>query len=138
MTTVPESGGHTPVPGHDGDDVVALTVPAAAGYLGVVRTATAGLAARLQFTLDEIEDLRIAVDEACTMLLRNAAAQADLTCRFMLTEEAVLVTISVAAEAQPTRPHSLSWQVLTSLASDVSLSQEDGRTSLQFRKKRAA
>ena len=46
-----------------------LTVPADGGYLGVLRTATAGLAARLQLRLDEIEDLRIAVDEACAMLL---------------------------------------------------------------------
>ncbi len=46
-----------------------LTVPADGSYLAVLRTATAGLAARLQFTLDEIEDLRIAVDEACAMLL---------------------------------------------------------------------
>ena len=54
-----------------GDDVVLLTVPADGGYLGVLRTATAGLAARLQFALDEIEDLRIAVDEACAMLLAD-------------------------------------------------------------------
>ena len=38
-------------------------------YLSVLRDATAGLAARLDFTLDEIEDLRIAIDEACAMLL---------------------------------------------------------------------
>src|ERR1044071_20927 len=52
-----------------GGDLVELTVPAPIPYLAVVRTATAGLAARLGFTLDEIEDLRIAVDEACSMLL---------------------------------------------------------------------
>ena len=40
-------------------------MPANGTYLAVLRTATAGLAARLQMTLDEIEDLRIAVDEAC-------------------------------------------------------------------------
>ena len=40
-------------------------MPAEGAYLSVLRTATAGLAARLDFTLDEIEDLRIAVDEAC-------------------------------------------------------------------------
>ena len=34
-----------------GDDVVLLTVPADGGYLGVLRTATAGLAARLHFAL---------------------------------------------------------------------------------------
>ena len=38
------------------DDVVVLVVPADGSYLAVLRTATAGLAARLQFTLDEIED----------------------------------------------------------------------------------
>ena len=45
----------------------------------VLRTATAGLAARLQFTLDEIEDLRIAVDEACAILLSVAPAQTEVT-----------------------------------------------------------
>ena len=47
-------------------------MPAEGAYLSVLRTATAGLAARLDFTLDEIEDLRIAVDEACAMLLAQA------------------------------------------------------------------
>ena len=55
-----------------------LTVPADGGYLGVLRTATAGLAARLHFALDEIEDLRIAVDEACAMLLAVATRDAEL------------------------------------------------------------
>src|SRR5258707_9016921 len=40
-------------------DIIELTVPALTTYLGVVRTATAGLAARLSFTFDAIEDLRI-------------------------------------------------------------------------------
>lgn len=53
-------------------DVVTVRLPAASAYLSVLRTATAGLAARLDFTLDEIEDLRIAVDEACAMLLTQA------------------------------------------------------------------
>ena len=56
-------------------DVVELRLPADAAYLSVLRTATAGLAARLDFTLDEIEDLRIAVDEACAMLLPDADAR---------------------------------------------------------------
>src|SRR5499433_1279836 len=50
-------------------DQVTIRMPADGAYLSVLRTATAGLAARLDFTLDEIEDLRIAVDEACGMLL---------------------------------------------------------------------
>ena len=53
-------------------DQVTVRMPAEGAYLSVLRTATAGLAARLDFTLDEIEDLRIAVDEACAMLLSQA------------------------------------------------------------------
>ena len=52
-----------------GGDQVTVRMPADGAYLSVLRTATAGLAARLDFTLDDIEDMRIAVDEACAMLL---------------------------------------------------------------------
>ncbi|GAB3969910.1 hypothetical protein GCM10027615_25150 [Plantactinospora veratri] len=78
-----------------GDDVVLLTVPADGGFLGVLRTATAGLAARLHFALDEIEDLRIAVDEACAMLLAVATRDAELDCRFAVTDDALTVEVSV-------------------------------------------
>ena len=60
---------------------VELRLPADSAYVAVLRTATAGLAARLDFTLDDIEDLRIAVDEACAMVLPQARADADLTAR---------------------------------------------------------
>src|SRR4051794_41793191 len=77
-----------------GDDVVLLTVPADGGYLGVLRTATAGLAARLHFALDEIEDLRIAVDEACAMLLAIATRDAELQCRVAVTDDALTVQVT--------------------------------------------
>ena len=57
-----------------------MRMPAEGAYLSVLRTATAGLAARLDFTLDEIEDLRIAVDEACAMLLSQAVPGSSLEC----------------------------------------------------------
>src|ERR1022692_2640669 len=65
-----QAGPAGPAPGQPADirearDQVTVSMPAEGAYLSVLRTATAGLAARLDFTLDEIEDLRIAVDEAC-------------------------------------------------------------------------
>lgn len=106
-----------PAAGVEGD-VVLLTVPADGAYLGVLRTAAAGLAARLHFTLDEIEDLRIAVDEACAMLIRLAAPMATLRCRFALTGEelGVEVAVSAAPEASPPATSTFAWKVLTALA----------------------
>lgn len=56
-------------------DVIDLRVPADPAYLAVIRTATVGVAMRLDLTLDEIEDLRIAVDEACALLLADGRGQ---------------------------------------------------------------
>ena len=104
-----------------GDDVVLLTVPADGGYLGVLRTATAGLAARLHFALDEIEDLRIAVDEACAMLLAIATRGAELECRFTVTDDAltVEVTVSTVRGARLPAESSFAWKVLTALTTSA-------------------
>jgi serine/threonine-protein kinase RsbW len=99
---------------------VTLTVPAQSRYLSVVRTAAAGLAARLDFTLDDIEDLRIAVDEACAMVLPQARVDSDLTCAFDL--EPTRLTVAVTAECDtPQAPDrdSFAWTVLSALTSEV-------------------
>jgi serine/threonine-protein kinase RsbW len=113
-----------------GDDVVLLTVPADGGYLGVLRTATAGLAARLHFALDEIEDLRIAVDEACAMLLAIAVRGAELECRFAVTDDALTVEVSVGTVRGARLPSesSFAWKVLTALTTSASAGAT-GRTA---------
>ena len=82
-------------------DMVTIKLPAAGAYLSVLRTATAGLAARLDFTLDEIEDLRIAVDEACAMLLAQAVPGADLDCTFTLNGDSMRVERERADTRRP-------------------------------------
>ena len=121
-------------------DVVELTVPAESAYLAVVRTATAGLAARLSYSLDEIEDLRIAVDEACAILLPMAAAGADVTCKFGVTPTALAIDVSVPLKPGETLPgtESFSWQVLTALAGQVAASTADGVAVIQLTKKRGS
>ncbi|GAA3232680.1 anti-sigma factor [Nonomuraea helvata] len=101
-------------------DVVSIRLPAASAYLSVLRTATAGLAARLDFTLDEIEDLRIAVDEACAMLLTEAVPGTDLTAEFELTGQEMQVRVEVATvgSSAPKRDD-FAWMVLTALADEV-------------------
>src|SRR5215831_880052 len=101
-------------------DFVEVRLPAAGAYLSVLRTATAGLAARLDFTLDEIEDLRIAVDEACAILLPQAVRGSDLTCAFELEDDAIRVTVSAPTTngRTPSR-ETFAWTVLTALTGEV-------------------
>jgi serine/threonine-protein kinase RsbW len=116
------------------DDVVLLTVPADVGYLGVLRTATAGLAARLHFALDEIEDLRIAVDEACAMLLAIASRGAELQCRFAVSDDALAVEVAVSTvrDARLPAESSFAWKVLTALTTSASASVADGRAAIRL------
>ena len=121
-------------------DVVELRLPAESAYLSVLRTATAGLAARLDFTLDEIEDLRIAVDEACAMLLSQAIPGTNLECDFDLSADSMTITVSVVA-AQPRTParDTFAWTVLSALAGDVdSRLEPDDRVAIVLRKHRGA
>src|ERR1700746_552612 len=109
-----------PPGGRETADYVQVKMPAESAYLSVLRTAAAGLAARLDFTLDEIEDLRIAIDEACAMLLAQAIPGTDLECVFELGIDQVTITVSVVA-AHPEEParDTFAWTVLSALAGSV-------------------
>ena len=121
------------------DDVVTIKLPAAGAYLSVLRTATAGLAARLDFTLDEIEDLRIAVDEACAMLLSQAVPGADLECEFSLRGTSMRVSVSVLTlDGQEPSRDTFAWTVLSALAGDVDSSAGvDNRVTITLHKQRS-
>jgi serine/threonine-protein kinase RsbW len=131
--------GHSTALGHrEPADYVQVRMPAEGAYLSVLRTAAAGLAARLDFTLDEIEDLRIAIDEACAMLLSQAIPGTDLECVFELGIDQVTITVSVVA-AKPRMParDTFAWTVLSALAGTVdSRLGPDDRVSIVLAKRR--
>jgi serine/threonine-protein kinase RsbW len=119
-------------------DIVSISLPAVGAYLSLLRTATAGLAARLDFTLDDIEDLRIAVDEACAMLLAQAAPAATLDCTFELLPDTMKVSVSVITTdgLQPSRD-TFAWTVLSALAGAVDSSVDaDNRVTIELQKQR--
>jgi serine/threonine-protein kinase RsbW len=111
-------------------ETVTLTIPGIGAYLGIVRTTTAGIAARQRFPLDAIEDLRIAVDEACNLLLGEEATA--ITCTFVCERGGIDVELSVPRGG--TEQHwqdTFAWQLLSSLADDVSV--RDGADTLAIR-----
>ena len=120
-------------------DFVEVRLPAESAYVSVLRTVTAGLAARLDFTLDEIEDLRLAIDEACAMLLRQSLAGDELTCVFELVGDAMVVAVSVpTTDGQPPARDTFAWTVLTALAGAVDASTGgDGIVSITMHKRRS-
>jgi serine/threonine-protein kinase RsbW len=118
-------------------DLVVIKLPADSAYLSILRTATAGLASRLDFTIDEIEDLRIAVDEACAMLLPQAVPDAEITCEFELDDPVIGVGVSVpTVDGQQPSRDTFAWTVLSALAGDVDSSTDaNRRVTITLRKR---
>src|SRR5438067_4550226 len=61
-----------PVSTNDGEAVVELSIPGKPEYVGVARLAILGVASRMRFSYDEVEDIRLAVGEACTTAIERA------------------------------------------------------------------
>src|SRR5690349_21861172 len=121
------------------NDQVVLRLPAASAYLSVLRTATASLASRLDFTLDDIEDLRIAVDEACALLLPHATEGADLECVFDLAPGELTVAVTVPTDAPaPIAQDSFAWTVLNALVGEVTSDVTSDGVTVALVKKRGA
>jgi serine/threonine-protein kinase RsbW len=110
---------------------VELRLPADGAYASVLRTTTAALAARLDFTIDDIEDLRMAVAEATAMVLEVADEGSDLVSSFGLRPGEMTVSVSVGAHA-PGEPDydSFAWQVLTTLSTSAKVEATGGRFSV--------
>jgi serine/threonine-protein kinase RsbW len=127
-------------PGGRPRDVVQLAIPAAGAYLVVLRTATASLAARADFTLEDIEDLRIAVDEASALLLVSAVPGSVLECVFTLSPGLVRVSVSVdSLDGEPPSKDTFAWTVLNALAGEVASSSGPGqRVTIELAKRRGA
>jgi serine/threonine-protein kinase RsbW len=118
---------------------VELRLPADSAYLSVLRTTSAGLAARLDFTLDDIEDLRMAVGEACALVLPAAEHGSDMSCRFYMDPGRLTVVVAVESmTAAPPDPDGFAWQVLTTLAGDASASVGDGSYEIRLSMESAA
>ncbi|MCW2787260.1 MAG: rsbW [Marmoricola sp.] len=98
-----------------------VRLPAESAYVAVLRMAAAGIAARLDYTLDDVEDLRMAVSEACSMVLAQASPGGTMSASFFLAPDRMEVRVSADAD-NPASPDEdgFGWQVLSTTASAVS------------------
>lgn len=117
--------------------MVVISVPARAEFLHVVRTVVGSVAARHDLTIDAIEDLRIAVDEACAQLL--VARGTEITVRLEATDAGLEAVCSTDADVPDWPPdgveHSLASQVLQGLADGVAWERTEHGPSVRVAKR---
>jgi serine/threonine-protein kinase RsbW len=106
-----------------------LRVPTTATQLPAVRAMAADLALRMDYDLDAVEDLRLAVDEACATLSLIAAADAPLTVVFETTRSGLHIDAWVpTAEGTEVPRDGFGWAVLATLVDAVDASRATQET----------
>ncbi|MDV3126923.1 ATP-binding protein [Mycobacterium sp. 21AC1] len=89
--------------------------------LAVARTLVAALADSEKFDVEDIADVRLAVDAACTVLVQSAAADSMLRLVVDPGDDAITVDASTTCDTpEAFEPDDLNWNVLTSLTDEVS------------------
>ncbi len=87
-------------------ETVQLIIPCRPEYVGVARLAVLGIASRMPFSYDEVEDVRLAVGEACTHAVERAGGGAA-TIRIVSKVATHVLTIEISddiAEADIAAP----------------------------------
>jgi serine/threonine-protein kinase RsbW len=112
---------------------VLLTLPTTPHLLRVARLTAAGLAGRLGFSFDEIEDVKIAVDELCFALVGSRGRPGSLALTYTLDVSSLVIEGTATYEGTPPElaPSELSSQILAAVVNDHELHADGDR--LHFR-----
>jgi serine/threonine-protein kinase RsbW len=99
---------------------VTLTFPADTSNVRLARTVAAAMAARADLPVDQLEDVRLAVDEAVSQLIFDAEADATISCRFALAGTDLDIAVSgLTRTGDVPSTETFSWMVLSALVDAV-------------------
>ncbi|MDZ7929713.1 ATP-binding protein [Rhodococcus sp. NPDC076796] len=105
---------------------VELRVRAEADQLPVVRAVAETLAVLSDFTLDDIADVKLVVDEVCSQLIKGSVADAELSCTFAVSDSGIrIVVTSTLASTSVPKKDSFGWHVLQTLTDAIELRADD-------------
>jgi anti-sigma regulatory factor (Ser/Thr protein kinase) len=110
-------------------DEIALTLPRDRPFHGVAHLVVGGIAARLDVTLEDLEDLQLALDS----LLRAHPGQGEVTVRFRIEDDRITTVVGPFEDAdvrgelgQPDTGTLSLGRVLDTVADSVDLAPREG------------
>jgi serine/threonine-protein kinase RsbW len=122
-------------------DKISVQIPASPAYLQVVRLIAAGLASRLGFTIDEIEDLKIGVDELSAYMTGAQGRDGQLDITFSIDEGCIEIhgrgTFGPGQKIR-TELTEFSKMILGTVVDDAALTQTAGQPAFVLSKRKTA
>ncbi len=128
-----------------GVDCVEIKVPCKPEYVGVVRLAILGVANRMDFSFDQVEDIRLAVGEVCAAAVeravKNNRQNSELIVRSCITADCLTIDVLDAAgrrEEPPadvsidSDPRSIADLLITLLVDEVNVTSDNDGTRVSL------
>ena len=116
-----------------------LRVPASADYVGLIRSTAGHVAARADLTIEQIDDLRLAVDEAFALLITNQPDTGEVSVSFLIHDAKLEIHLTGPAGGTDPDRTSFSWTVLQALVNEVVTESSDrGEITLKLISKAVA
>ena len=120
------------------EELVRLDIPAQPAFVGVARSVVATVATSVEgIDDDRLDDLRLAVSEACTNAVDgNADGDRRVVLRCVLGDDAFEVHIEDAGDgfsAETIAESGWGLQLITALVDDVAFSRDNGGTAIALR-----
>ena len=110
-------------------NTVIVTIPPDPALLHVLRQLTVGVAAGLRLTLDDVDDIKLAVDEAASVMLTQLPGSSAILLALDTDDGTMRATVSSDVQTgewpTPLLLESLPWKIITGLV-DAATAERDG------------
>ncbi|HXA32286.1 MAG TPA: ATP-binding protein [Acidimicrobiales bacterium] len=122
-------------------DTVALSLPVRSELLVLARITAATMASRADFDIEEIEDLRLAVDELCLSVV-GGARSGTVRLEFSVDEATISITCELESDGEPDgdapgEPDDLSIRLIEALVDEHGRNAGHGRRRAWLSKRRS-
>ncbi len=105
-------------------DIIKLTIPSKPHYISVVRLTTSSICNSMGFNIDEIEDIKVSISEACINALNKSK---EINIIYKIEEDKLIVNVDnvhKACENEINKEMELGLLIIESLMDRVNFSEE--------------
>jgi len=123
-----------PVHAEDGRHI-RLAIPADVRFLRVARLTAAGVAGDLGFGLQAIEDLRVAIDELCALVIDRADAGAELELEYQIADDELIIEGRCSGSGGVPQIHPVAAELLRMTADEYEVAGDGSGRSFRLIKR---
>ncbi|MTI49778.1 ATP-binding protein [Sporosalibacterium faouarense] len=120
------------------NDNIKISIPNKPEFVGVVRLTTSAISNRLGFNIEEIDDIKVAVAEACTIILESQLTNTNIDIEYILNDNEMTIFVRSEISEQDNEQlaeKGLGLFIIKSLMNEVEMKDDSGIKELKMIKR---